>query len=140
MSKRPPPIATTSCQAEDSTTTFFAHSGNEAGIWQPMVDHLSCVASMARYFAGSVAADEAELAGLLHDLGKYGDRFRLRLRNMDSGHDHWSAGAWVALSAFRSVAAAMAIQGHHIGLQQMDKDSLLRLNPKKLQTAHPLGL
>lgn len=37
------------------------------------------------------------LAGLLHDLGKYADRFQARLRGEDSGLDHWSQGAWLAL-------------------------------------------
>jgi CRISPR-associated endonuclease Cas3-HD len=121
-------------------TALYAHSANRAGTWQPMADHLTCVAAMARGFASSFAAEEAELAGLLHDLGKYGDKFQRRLRNLERGLDHWSAGAWVALQKFHALAAAAAIQGHHIGLQQLDVDSLRGLDPIKLSAAHPLGL
>lgn len=36
------------------------------------------------------ASKEAELAGLLHDLGKYGDFFQARLAGKERGIDHWS--------------------------------------------------
>ncbi len=72
--------------------------------------------------------NEAQLAGLLHDLGKFGDLFQARLRGEESGLDHWSAGAWVALEQ-KCAAAALAIQGHHIGLQSLAHADLKRLNP-----------
>src|SRR5712692_3576000 len=106
-------VAVSAVADTDRPTTYHAHSANRAGIWQPMADHLNCVAAMARCFAGSFAAEEAELAGLLHDLGKYGDKFQRRLRNLERGLDHWSAGAWMALQEFHALAAAAAIQGHH---------------------------
>jgi CRISPR-associated helicase Cas3/CRISPR-associated endonuclease Cas3-HD len=81
---------------------------------------------------------EARLAGLLHDLGKFGDLFQARLRGEESGLDHWSAGAWVALE-HQCAAAALAIQGHHIGLQSLALDDLKRLNPKWL-AEHPHAL
>jgi CRISPR-associated helicase Cas3/CRISPR-associated endonuclease Cas3-HD len=84
--------------------------------------------------------EEAGLAGDQHDLGKYGDRFQARLRGQDSGLDHWSIGAWLALRQHQAVAAALAIQGHHVGLQRGDRDSLLGLNPTKLVSRHPQGL
>jgi hypothetical protein len=37
-------------------------------------------------------AAEADLAGLLHDIGKYGDLFQGRLRGEQAGIDHWSLG------------------------------------------------
>ncbi|MEO6697645.1 MAG: CRISPR-associated helicase/endonuclease Cas3, partial [Gammaproteobacteria bacterium] len=79
--------------------------------------------------------NEARLAGLLHDLGKFGDLFQARLRGEESGLDHWSAGAWVALE-HKCAAAALAIQGHHIGLQSLAGFDLARLNPKWL-AEHP---
>jgi CRISPR-associated endonuclease/helicase Cas3 len=66
------------------------------------------------------------LAGLLHDLGKYGDLFQRRLEGKEKGLDHWSAGAWTALEQ-RCAAAALAVQGHHIGLQHLDKRALATL-------------
>jgi hypothetical protein len=73
---------------------YFAHSGNAEGRWHRLSDHLSSVGRFALAFAGVAPwAGEAQLAGLLHDLGKYGDRFQARLRGKDGGLDHWSLGA-----------------------------------------------
>ena len=38
------------------------------------------------------------------------------------------------------MAAALAIQGHHIGLQYLDKPKLRHLDPEKLLNNHPLQL
>jgi CRISPR-associated endonuclease/helicase Cas3 len=57
---------------------FYAHTAGmpdgsrapENG-WQPLATHLRNVASLARQFAAPLGFPaEAELAGLLHDLGK----------------------------------------------------------------------
>jgi CRISPR-associated helicase Cas3/CRISPR-associated endonuclease Cas3-HD len=118
---------------------YLAHSANAAGRPQTLGEHLRRTAEIAALFASSFgASDEARLAGLLHDLGKYGDLFQLRLRGEVHGVDHWSPGAWVGISMHRNIAAALAVQGHHIGLQSMD--SLRDLKPEKLAVAHPLGL
>lgn len=85
-------------------------------------------------------AEEAALAGVLHDLGKYGDRFQARLHGKDQGLDHWSQGAWVALKEHRAIAAALAIQGHHVGLQRTNTDALRRMNLERLTTNHPFNL
>lgn len=114
-----------------------AHSGHE----EPLAEHLKLVAERAKDYASVFgASEEAYLAGLLHDLGKYGEHFQQRLKGRESGIDHWSAGAWTALHDYRLIAAALAIQGHHIGLQASNKDSLGDLNPQKLYVQHPLGL
>lgn len=121
--------------------TFFAHSANPCGHWHPLAEHLSSVGKLAAGFArGTDFEEEAGLAGLLHDLGKYGERFQARLRGEDRGLDHWSQGAWLALMEHRAIAAALAIQGHHIGLQYLNKQSLTGLEPKKLAPDHPLRL
>ena len=87
---------------------FYAHSANACGQWHRLSDHLRAVANLASRFAGnSPWAQEAALAGLLQDLGKYADRFQARLAGKDSGLDHWSQGAWVALSQSRAIAAAL---------------------------------
>ena len=109
---------------------FFAHSANASGVWHPLREHLSAVGELAAGFAGTFRwQEEARLAGRLHDLGKYGECFQARLRGEESGLDHWSAGARMALE-YRAAAAALAIEGHHIGLQSLSRDSLGRLpNP-----------
>src|SRR5215218_3825084 len=98
---------------------FFAHSGPTRERWEPLAEHLRDVALRARGFADAFGAgEEAYLAGLLHDLGKYSDVFTRRLEGKERGLDHWSPGAWAALYKYRQVAAALAIQGHHVGLQR----------------------
>lgn len=120
---------------------YFAHSANGHGDWHCLAEHLSSVSKLAReFFQGWKGAEEAGLAGLLHDLGKYGDRFQARLHGKDQGLDHWSQGAWVALAEHGAIAAALAIQGHHVGLQRANTDALRRMNPQSLNQNHPFGL
>lgn len=120
---------------------YLAHSVNKKGQTHLAKEHLANVSIIAKSFAGKTPwDDEAALAGILHDLGKYADFFQARLRGEESGLDHWSSGAWMALTEYHSIAAALAIQGHHIGLQQGNKDALRRLNPVELVLHHPLNL
>ncbi len=98
---------------------YAAHSGKMGT--EPLRDHLRLVAQRAKEYADIFGAgEEAYLAGILHDLGKYGELFQKRLTGEEKGIDHWSAGAWAALTNFRDngigLASALAIEGHHIGL------------------------
>ncbi len=120
---------------------FYAHSANDHGNWHPLKTHLQSVGSLAKeYSTDTVWAQESELAGLLHDLGKYAARFQMRLQGKESGLDHWSQGASLALTEYRAVAAALAIQGHHIGLQRGSKDALRGLLPSNLSATTLPGL
>ncbi len=121
---------------------IYAHSANANGDWHPLAEHLQCVSRLATNFSANTTwSNEASLAGLLHDLGKYADRFQARLKGQDSGLDHWSQGAWVALDKeHHAIAAALAIQGHHVGLQRANLDSLRRMNPQSLAQNHPFRL
>lgn len=93
--------------------------------WQLLRDHLRNVALLARDFAKPLGlADEAELAGLLHDLGKYAERFQERLRNPAiHGINHWAAGA---MHAARLPCAAFSIDGHHTGIPAKDGNGILQ--------------
>jgi hypothetical protein len=78
---------------------YYAHSAPPELPWEPLKDHLLDVAERAAVFAKPFGAtDEARLAGLLHDLGKYSELFTLRLQGRAKGLDHWSIGAWAALT------------------------------------------
>ena len=126
---------------KENAEIFYAHSANGGNKWHPLSEHLTCVSHLAAKFSVATAwTDEARLAGALHDLGKYGDRFQARLNGADQGLDHWTQGASIALGKFRAVAAALAIQGHHIGLQRGKKHYLSRLVSANLSQAVLPGL
>ena len=130
-------------QDKNPIKKYLAHSKNTTGDDDPLLNHLRKVADRAAAFAGPFGASkEAELAGLLHDLGKYGELFQARLAGKEHGIDHWSIGAWQALMKYRNhgLASALAIQGHHVGLQKAEKEALAQLNPNKAEQYHPLGL
>jgi len=122
---------------------YLAHSENLFGHTDMLQVHLSRVAKRAEEYAAAFeAGEEARLVGLLHDLGKYGDLFQDRLKGKARRIDHWSQGAWAALNCYRQkgIAAALVIQGHHIGLQRATSADLRSLDPQRLQENHPLGL
>ena len=119
---------------------FYAHSANRVGEKHALADHLNNVAKLTRTFSADVRfAGEAELSGLLHDLGKYGDLFQRRLEGKESGLDHWTAGAWIAISQYQSLAAAFAIYGHHVGLPSYaDLKKIAEI--EKFASRHPFNL
>src|SRR5665213_2372242 len=63
---------------------FYAHSENPIGVKHLLRDHLLSVSSLASEFLqGLPWQEDARLAGLLHDLGKYGDLFQRRLQGQE---------------------------------------------------------
>ncbi len=123
--------------------TWLSHTQSKSGRIGLLHEHLESVATTASAFAAKFgASDEARVAGLFHDLGKYSALFQKRLKGEVSGLDHWSIGAWAALTTYQSsaIAAVLAIQGHHIGLQNAQKGSLASLQPQRLKAGHPMGL
>lgn len=125
-------------------TTYYGHTfpGDKTEArWQLMKVHALNVAKRAGENAAPFGeSDRAERAGKLHDLGKYGVLFQRRLRNKESGLDHWSVGACLVKHAYRDAALTLVIQGHHIGLQQGDAQTLTELKLDALSQKHPLGL
>jgi len=124
--------------SQEGNSPFLAHSGNRVGREDPLKAHLDAVSKRASQSAAVFGADtEAALAGLLHDLGKYGDLFQKRLRGEVQGIDHWTPGAWAALEKYKQlgIAVALAIQGHHVGLQQASRDNLARMDPGRWDPA-----
>lgn len=111
----------------DLRQSYYAHSSNRGGRWEPMVEHVGPVTERAAVFASTFGVqEEARAAGLLHDLGKYSERFAARLREEESGIDHWTVGGEAAVLLYartpRTAAKAnvdavqAAIRGHHVGL------------------------
>jgi CRISPR-associated helicase Cas3/CRISPR-associated endonuclease Cas3-HD len=123
------------------SSEFCAHSAGANGEWEPLARHLKDVAQRSAEFASVFeAADEAYNAGLLHDLGKYGQLFQRRLHGQEKGIDHWTAGAWKALRALHGCAVALAVEGHHHGLKRGDRASLKLLGNRPLDGPHPSRL
>jgi CRISPR-associated endonuclease/helicase Cas3 len=120
---------------------YYAHTAtDDAGRpdpdtrrWQPLAEHLRQVARLARRFAEPLGLEnEAELAGLLHDLGKYSERFQARLRDPAvRGINHWAAGA-AHTAAARLTQVAFAIDGHHTGIPARDGDGIRQTIAKML--------
>jgi CRISPR-associated endonuclease/helicase Cas3 len=100
---------------------YYAHSGLnlDKSDWQTLPDHLNAVAKLAshnaRFFGGESLAN---LAGLLHDLGKYSVQFQARLEGSSIRADHATAGAQIAVKKYGKLGqlVAFAIAGHHAGL------------------------
>ena len=96
-------------------TVFLAHISADGTREQTVQEHLLGTADLAAQFARPFHAEEqARLAGLLHDIGKYTAGFQRRLHGGQKV-DHSTAGMQQAL-ALRQPAAAFAIAGHHGGL------------------------
>lgn len=92
--------------------------------WQLLAVHLRAVAELARERGSKFGARKAaELAGWLHDLGKYSEPFQSYIAGRGGSVDHSTAGA---REAIRRAGAGMdklvaelvayAIAGHHAGL------------------------
>jgi len=125
---------------ESSPPRYYAHSENAHGEKHLIRKHLMAVSNIISEFSKDTNwEEEAQVCGILHDIGKYSDMFQQRLSGKISGVDHWSPGAWFALQN-ALVASALAIQGHHIGLQEGSKSSLRGMELAKLATEHPLKI
>ena len=94
---------------------FLAHI-TEDGRKQTVLQHLESTAqrcsTSARAFC---AAEQGELAGLAHDLGKYSNGFQNRLLHDGRRVDHATAGAFECFKLGHPYAA-FAVAGHHSGL------------------------
>ena len=66
--------------------------------------------------------------------------FRRGYKAKDQGLDHWSQGHGWRWPNIEPLPLRLAIQGHHVGLQRANTDSLRRMNPQSLTQNHPFGL
>ncbi|MCX7623189.1 MAG: CRISPR-associated helicase Cas3' [Thermomicrobium sp.] len=92
-----------------------------AGHGERLVEHLRAVARLARSFAPSELAELAELAGLVHDLGKATPFFQRRLADRqyqaaEANHSYIGAlfGAWVAQQrGLDALTVFLVVARHH---------------------------
>ena len=92
---------------------YIAHSENEYGEVQLLRDHLRNTAALAQEFGAPLGlAEECYWAGLLHDLGKYEERFQRRVRGEKVACPHAPHGACIALEA-KALEVAFAVLAHH---------------------------
>lgn len=125
----------------DRAGRFLAHSAGPDGRAEGLAEHLRAVAHRAALHAEPFgAAQEARVAGLLHDAGKASLRFVRRLEGKESGLDHWTPGAAVALHRYRQhgIAVALAIQGHHLGLASAAPSALQALFDLRVESHRTL--
>jgi predicted HD phosphohydrolase len=86
----------------DSSSRFLAHSANILGKSETLFEHLTAVSSRAERYGSTFGyGEEARVGGLLHDLGKYGERFKARLQGKETGIDHWFDGVDASLNRYR---------------------------------------
>ena len=125
------------------TGPYIAHQRKTDGVQQSLEKHLSEVADIAKACAAKIGLEtQAELIGLLHDLGKYSTEFQSYLksavglinpdeddyvdaRGLKGKVDHSTAGAqlvWEELSKREGIGRivgqvlALCIASHHSGL------------------------
>jgi CRISPR-associated endonuclease/helicase Cas3 len=100
---------------------ILAHTGNsqDGSDGQLLVAHLTQVGSLAKEFASFTPLENiAEVAGLLHDLGKFSLQFQARLRGSKESVNHSTAGAQEAIKRYGAIGKIIAfvVAGHHAGL------------------------
>lgn len=131
---------------------YYAHSTErpDKSNWQILPDHLREVVALAMQFGDAFgAARAAALAGWLHDLGKYAEKFKLYIDGKGKSCDHSTAGAVAVLELVRSGSedgimgelVAYGIAGHHAGLPDRTGGSGSSLNDrlkKKIPIVDPI--
>lgn len=95
--------------------TYLAHISEDSTRKQTILEHLEGTAELAGSFASAFRCKEWGYGcGLLHDIGKYSDKFQKRLQG-GSITDHATAGA-KELFYKNNYIGAYCICGHHAGL------------------------
>lgn len=95
---------------------YLAHINQKTNQEQTIQEHLVGTAKRAGGFASAFSCEGWGYGcGLLHDIGKYSDKFQRRLRYGGNRTDHATAGA-KELYNRQNWIGAYCISGHHTGL------------------------
>ena len=97
---------------------YIAHKRSETdNAEQLLIDHLVKVSELSGEFAECLELSEyAEIIGMMHDIGKYSNRFQERINGNDKIKvDHSTSGAQEAFKR-RLLIASFCIAGHHGGI------------------------
>jgi CRISPR-associated endonuclease/helicase Cas3 len=96
---------------------YIAHTRDDSEV-QPLYQHLTGTAELARKNAAGWGEDFAYCCGLAHDIGKYSEAFQRRIRRAAIRVDHATAGGKELYSVPSQLAllAAYCIMGHHGGM------------------------
>lgn len=101
---------------------YYAKSANSGGHRETVKEHLQKVAALAREYGEPFGLGiAAELAGQVHDFGKYSRAFQDVLRGTQTGIDHAVGGAcYLENCCKKNIGRAYpiieAVNGHHDGL------------------------
>lgn len=112
----------------NTVSIYYAHSTKspDRSNWHLLKDHLLATGQAAAERAAKFGAGRAgDLAGRLHDLGKYCAKFQARLDGSGAKIDHSTAGAQVAAQTYGALGKLIAfcVAGHHAGLADGDVES-----------------
>lgn len=117
---------------------YIAHKRGETDKKeQPLLEHLKNVSELSKKFAKCLnLSDYAGIIGMLHDIGKYSDKFQQRINGAEISVDHSNCGTQEAFKKRLSIAA-FCIAGHHGGIPDIggradtENDSTLQGRLKK---------
>ncbi len=107
--------------------SYIAHTREEDGETQPLIDHLNETAERAREHAAPWGETFAYVCALAHDVGKYSDAFQERIRGKRHRVDHATAGGQLLYElqnkSILGLFAAYCVMGHHGGLPNGGSDT-----------------
>lgn len=130
--------------------TYYAHT-SEDGRFQTILEHASDAAKRAAENAAAFGCAEiGRIAGMFHDVGKYGDGFQTRLYGSGEPYEHSAVGMRLFLDEmqktnvrarkFTAILLAYIVAGHHTGLPDYgsnastENDATISAKAKRLQS------
>lgn len=110
---------------DDKSQKYLAHISEDKKREQTILEHLKETAKLSGQFAEEFGfGDWGYFCGMLHDIGKYSEKFQERLRGSDVKVDHATAGAKECNErGGYYTALGFCIAGHHAGLPDIGSNA-----------------